>query len=169
MFESLNKFEIYRTKIPIPDYMIEKIYQVKEQDLGTPKTNIGGWHSKTFTPYKDYYNGRYKWTQEFIEHVLTIVNTKWPDTQFNRAWFNMSFLGGTNKWHDHGIHPIVGVFYIQVPDGSSSIEFEENGEFFSYLPAEGDFLVFPGKLQHRVLSHESSIDRISMAINFNSV
>ncbi len=167
MFESLEKFEIYKISIPLPEYMISSVYKTKELDQGTPKTNYGGWHSKTFTPYKDYYNGRYKWTKEFIEHIVDIVNYKWPNTKFNRAWFNMSFEGGTNRWHDHGDHPIVGVFYIQVPEGSSCIEFEKDGETFSYYPKVGDFLVFPGKLNHRVLSHNSKTDRISMAINFD--
>ena len=166
MFESLNIFEIYRTIIPVPDYMIEKIYQVKREDPGTPKTNYGGWHSKTFTPYKDYYNGRYKWTKDFLEHITSIVNTNWSGVKFDRAWFNLAHEGGNNRWHDHGQHPIVGVFYIQLPEGSSAIEFEQNTELFSYQPSVGDLLIFPGSLNHRVLSHNSKVDRISMAINF---
>jgi hypothetical protein len=167
MFESLEKFEIYKTCLALPEYMIEEVYKVKEFDQGITKTNYGGWHSKTFTPYKDYYNGRYQWTKEFIEYILEAVNSKWPNTKFNRAWFNISFEGGTNRWHDHGKHPIVGVFYIQVPNGSSCIEFEKDEEVFSYQPNVGDFLVFPGKLNHRVLSHNSKVDRISLAINFD--
>ncbi len=167
MFESLEKFDIYKTIVSIPDNMVESIYNLKKLDEGTSKTNYGGWHSKTFTPYKDYYNGRYKWTQEFIEQLLTIVRTKWASTEFNRAWFNLAYKGGTNRWHNHGEHPIVGVVYIQLPPGSSDIEFEQDSEKFTYSPKEGDFLVFPGSLQHRVLSHGSSIDRISMAVNFD--
>lgn len=166
MFEALDKFNIYKTRIAIPNNMVEQIYKLKNVDEGTPKTNYGGWHSKTFTPYKDYYNGRYKWTQHFIENITDTVKTKWPTVRFSRAWFNLSQEGGTNRWHDHGSHPLVSVFYIQVPEGSSSIEFEQNTEKFLYSPTEGDLLVFPGKLQHRVLTHNSKIDRISMAINF---
>jgi hypothetical protein len=158
MFELLEKFEIYKTHVPVPEYMITEIYKVKEFDLGTPKTNYGGWHSKTFTPYKDYYNGRYKWTKQFIEDSLKLVNSKWDAIRFDRAWFNMSHLGSTNRWHSHGGHPIVGVFYIQVPTGSSSIEFEKDGETYSYLPRVGDFLIFPGHLNHRVLSHNSELN-----------
>lgn len=167
MFESLNKFDIFKTIIDIPENTIEQIYQIKSFDIGTPKTNQGGWHSKTFTPYKEYYNGRYKWTKTIIENIVHITNTRWPGTKFNRAWFNLSYEGGTNRWHDHGAHTIVGVFYIQTPEGSSCIEFEKDNDTFSYLPSAGDFLVFPGKLRHRVLSHNSTTDRISMAINFD--
>lgn len=167
MFISLEKFDIFKTQIEIPNDMIEKIYQIKNFDPGTPKTNKGGWHSKTFTPYKDYYNGRYKWTKTILENILDTVNQKWPGTKFNRAWFNLSHQGGINRWHDHGEHPIVGVLYVQIPEGSSCIEFEQDEETFSYLPNPGDLLIFPGKLQHRVLSHNSEIDRISMAINFD--
>ncbi len=166
MFEQIHKFEIFKTKIDIPKNMIEKIYELKALDLGTSKTNKGGWHSKTFTPYKDYYNGRYKWTMGFIEDSMAKVNVKWPDVKFNRAWFNLSHFGGTNRWHDHGLHPIVSVTYIQVPENSSNIEFEKDNEIFSYSPSVGDFLVFPGNLKHQVISHNSDIDRISFAINF---
>ncbi len=167
MFESLNKFDIFKTTINLPEDVVEKVYLIKTFDPGTPKTNKGGWHSKTFTPYKDYYDGRYKWTKNLIEDILDKVNQKWTNTTFNRAWFNLSHQGGTNRWHDHGEHPIVGVLYIQIPQDSSSIEFEQEQETFRYLPSTGDFLVFPGKLRHRVLSHNSEIDRISMAINFD--
>lgn len=167
MFESLEKFDIFKIKVDLPDDILEMVYTTKKLDPGTPKTNKGGWHSKTFTPYKDYYNGRYKWTKGIIENILYLVNQQWPGTTFNRAWFNLSYQGGTNRWHDHGEHPIVGVLYLQIPAGSSCIEFEQDQETFSYLPSTGDFLVFPGKLKHRVLSHNSNIDRISMAINFD--
>lgn len=167
MFEPLGKFDIFRIQISIPNYMVERIYEVKKFDQGTPKTNQNGWHSKTFTPYKDYYNGRYKWTKEFLEQITNLVNNQWPGTKFNRAWFNLSYQGGTNRWHDHGSHPWVSVLYIQVPENSSEIEFEKDKELFSYMPSEGDFLVFPGKLNHRVKEHGSTVDRISMAINFD--
>jgi hypothetical protein len=167
MFKSLDKCEIYKTTISIPDYVTEKVYELKQLDEGTPKTNYGGWHSKTFTPYKDYYNGRYKWTQELIESLVCAVRTKWISAEFDRAWFNLAHQGGNNRWHNHGAHPIVGVLYIQLPEGSSGIEFENNSERFVYTPQIGDFLVFPGSLEHRVLDHDSPIDRISFAINFD--
>jgi hypothetical protein len=167
MFTSLDNFDIYKTKLDLPENIISNIYKIKQLDPGTPKTNKGGWHSKTFTPYKDYYNGIFKWTQPLIEQILDIVRSKWPSSEFNRAWFNLSYEGGTNRWHNHGAHPIVGVLYIQIPEGSSSIEFEQNQNFFQYMPSVGDLLIFPGKLQHRVLAHNSMIDRISMAINFD--
>jgi hypothetical protein len=167
MFEPLEKFEIFKTKIDIPDYLIEKMYELKKLDKGTPKTNRGGWHSKTFTPYKNYYNGRYTWTKEFLEHILKIVNSKWTGTRLNRAWFNLSPSGSTNRWHNHGTHPIVGVIYIKVPNDSGTIEFKNNDEIFSYLPNEGDFLVFPGSLEHQVLAGKNTEDRISLAINFD--
>ena len=167
MFESLDKFEIYRARVEIPSDMIDQIYRLKELDKGTPKTNQGGWHSKTFTPYKDYYNGRYKWTKDYLEYLTGLVNSQWPGTKFGRAWFNLSYQGGTNRWHDHGAHALVSVLYVQIPENSSEIEFEKNREIFSYAPAEGDFLVFPGRLSHRVKEHGNEQHRISMAINFD--
>lgn len=167
MFELLHDFQIYKTKIAIPDYLLEGVYELKKIDDGTPKTNNGGWHSKTFTPYKDNYNGRYKWTKTFIDDITAVVNTKWNDVKFNRAWFNLSPSGSTNKWHDHGSHPVVGVLYIEVPDNSGEIEFRKDKDYFSYLPTKGDFLIFPGPLEHAVKAGTNTTDRLSLAINFS--
>ena len=84
----------------------------------------------------------------------------------SRSWFNINSTGNSNNWHHHGGHPMVGVFYIQVPKNSGSIEFQKNEEVFSYLPSVGDFLLFSGNLNHRVLENQSTEDRISLAINF---
>ena len=165
--EKIHHFNIFRTHYTVDDNLINQIYNLKHLDLGTPKSNIGGWHSKTFTPYKDYYNGRYKWTTNIIESLTSIVRLTWPNVIFNRAWFNMSYPGGTNRWHDHGSHPIVSVLYIKTPNPCSPIEFRQDSELFQYQPNAGDFLVFPGTLEHRVLENESTDERISMAINFS--
>jgi hypothetical protein len=169
MMELIHHFKIYKTRVEIPADFIDSIYKLKEAEAVSilQKTNIGGWHSKTFTPYKDYYNGRYKWTTNIIESLTSIVQHTWPNVIFNRAWFNMSYPGGTNRWHDHGSHPIVSVLYIKTPTPCSSIEFRQDSELFQYRPIAGDFLVFPGTLEHRVLENESIDERISMAINFS--
>jgi hypothetical protein len=164
--QKIHDFDIWHTTQPIDDDLIDKIYRLKELDPGTPKTNQGGWHSKTFTPYKDYYNGRYKWTQHLIESLMAQAQQHDGSIQFSRAWFNMSYPGGTNRWHDHGEHKWVSVFYIKTPEPCSAIEFRKDTAVFVYVPKAGDFLVFPGSLEHRVLENQTDSDRISFAINF---
>lgn len=162
-----SNFNIWKTNTVIPENTIEKMYALKELDEGNSRTNIGGWHSRTFTPYRDYYNGRYQWTTTLIEPIVEIVNKQWNDAKFSRAWFNLSGPGGTNKWHDHGQHSIVSVLYILTPEGGGNIEFRKDTEVFSYKPTAGDFLVFPGYLEHRVLENNAPTDRISLAVNFD--
>jgi len=163
-----DEFNISKKVLSVPAGLVENIYELKKLDLGTPKTNYGGWHSKTFTPYRDYYNGRYKWTAPIIELLIDNTRDVMPNLKLSRAWFNLSYEGSNNRWHDHGKHPLVCVYYIQVPPMSSDIEFRKNNQTFSYTPSEGDFLMFPGHLEHRVQTHKSYIDRISLAINLDS-
>jgi hypothetical protein len=163
--ELIHHFKIYRTRLNVPEDLIEKIYRLKEiEPSDVPqKTNVGGWHSKSFTPYKEYYNGRYQFSKSIIDQLVSQQNYK-----FDKAWFNLNGPGGTNKWHNHGTSPVVSVFYIQTPNPCSDIEFKKNNELFSYTPRAGDFLVFPGELEHRVLENQSTEDRISLAINFSA-
>ncbi len=166
--QKIHNFDIWKSSLTVDADLIERIYHLKSIDEGKSKSNIGGWHSYTFTPYKDYYNGRYKWTSDLIESLSLIVLQHYPNVEFNRAWFNMSYPGGTNKWHSHGEHPVVSVFYVKTPTPCSCIEFKKDEQIFQYLPSAGDFLVFPGSLEHRVLENTSTEDRISFAINFNN-
>jgi hypothetical protein len=58
----------------------------------------------------------------------------------------------------------VGVLYVQVPGGD--IEFRRGGAYWCETPKQGDLLMFPGKLDHRVLPNLSTDYRISIAFNF---
>ena len=163
--ELIHHFKIYKTKVEIPADFIEKIYKLKDLEAKDipQKTNVGGWHSKTFTPYRDYYGGMYQFSASLIS---TLVPGQ--EYEFDKAWFNLNGPGGTNHWHDHGTSPVVSVLYIKVPSPCSNIEFRKGSEFFSYAPSSGYFLVFPGDLEHRVLENPANEDRISLAINFRN-
>jgi hypothetical protein len=163
--ELIHHFNIYKTRLAVPEKLIENIYKLKDiEPTDIPqKTNVGGWHSKSFTPFRDYYNGIYHFSKLIIEQLISTQNYK-----FDKAWFNLNQPGGTNNWHHHGASPVVSVFYIKTPNPCSNIEFKKENEIFSYTPLAGDFLVFPGDLEHRVLENTSTEDRISLAINFSA-
>lgn len=163
--ELIHHFKIYKTRLDVPESLIENIYRLKEIEPNDipQKTNIGGWHSKTFSPYRDYYNRRYQFSKSIIDQLVSKQTYK-----FDKAWFNLNYPGGTNSWHHHGSSPVVSVFYIKTPAPCSDIEFRIDEKTFAYSPVAGDFLVFPGSLEHRVLENKSAEDRISLAINFSA-
>jgi len=169
MLELIHHFKIYKAVYTVPDQLISDLYAYKETDEGLRKTSLGGWHSKTFNLTKKYDSRSYEWTRNTVSALEDIVKQTWAEVYFDRGWFNINGLGAGNRWHDHGEHPVVGVFYIKVPKNSGSIEFCLNNETFAVTPTTGDFIVFPGNLQHRVLESKSNETRISMAVNFNKV
>jgi hypothetical protein len=79
-------------------------------------------------------------------------------------WFNVNTLGEYTGWHAHHRWDTVGVLYVSVPAGD--IEFRQGGAYWTETPHQGDLLVFPGKLDHRVRPNNSEQVRISIAFNF---
>jgi hypothetical protein len=160
--------DIWKRNLNLSNDEISYIYQLKEKDpVGYKKSNYGGWHSRSFVYTKQYNRRDYSWIIPTMQIIEKEVNESLSH-YISRSWFNINSTGNSNNWHHHGLHPIVGVFYIQVPENSGNIEFQKNEENFSYFPINGDFLLFPGNLNHRVLENKSTEDRISLAINFSA-
>ena len=166
--ELLHNFDIWKSTVEIPLDIKENIYALQQRDPGNTKSNYGGWHSTSWSHIKKYSGRDWSWISPTMEKLLSIVSTKW-DYPFNRGWFNINKFGDSNNWHHHGQHPIVSVFYIQVPEDSGSIEFRKDNETFIYKPQDGDYIIFPGDLEHCVTESRSIEDRISMAVNFTKV
>jgi hypothetical protein len=166
--ETINqRFDIWKTTVEIPSEVIAKVYELQQKDpIGYKKSNYGGWHSRSFV-YTQKYNRRdYSWIVDSLTKISQLMEEK--NYQYSRSWFNINSTGNSNNWHHHGEHPFVGVLYISVPENSGDIEFEKDGEYFSYSPKAGDFVAFPGTLMHRVLENQSTENRISLAINFSA-
>jgi hypothetical protein len=166
--ELLNEhFDIWKSTVAIPKDVTSHVYELQKKDpVGYKKSNYGGWHSRSFV-YTQKYNRRdYSWIVETIQTVDIQMQEK--GYCFSRSWFNINSTGNSNNWHHHGEHPFVGVLYISVPENSGDIEFRKNGTSYSYAPKAGDFVAFPGTLEHRVLENKSLDNRISLAINFSA-
>lgn len=97
------------------------------------------------------------------------------------GWVNYQDRGGFNHFHVHGTAALAGAFYLQVPEGSGDIIFRDprpgialvglkgNGancqSVTGHTPRVGEFVVFPGWLEHGVDPHAAATPRISIAIN----
>ncbi len=116
----------------------------------------GTWHSRRIK------HNPYSWFDSTFNRVSGSIG----DLKIDEWWFNCGEPGDEYRWHAHTSHPWVAVLYIQTPENSGGIEFRRQGEFQVFQPSAGDFLVFSGNLEHRVLKNNSTDFRISAAFNF---
>jgi hypothetical protein len=91
-------------------------------------------------------------------------------------WININGKGSYNEKHNHmGTSPnskkqsiLSGVFYLNIPNGDSGniIFSEKNGNEISIKPDNGDLLLFPPEMIHRVEPNNTNEERISIAFNY---
>jgi uncharacterized protein (TIGR02466 family) len=152
---------------------------------GRDQSNIGGWQSEDLyyrniinTPLQIYFDLlRPPVNQAFqalgVERVHALTN----------IWININQPGSINKEHIHPRSSLSGVFYLT--KNNSSIIFSRNHDIpwfhlrnlnsnnrtkhsfyeVSYTPQQGQFIIFPSWLTHRVQPNQSDCDRISIAFN----
>lgn len=77
-------------------------------------------------------------------------------------------LESTNT-HHHGQHEMAFVYYVSVPKGAGDIVFEIEHLIRPIHPKEGELLVFPGWLKHRVSKNMSDSIRISISGNLRRI
>ena len=126
---------------------------ILEQRRLTPRYRDGrGWQSypQTGQPFP--------WFESVYQQVVG------QEGAVDTWWFNVSTTGEYTNWHAHVRWLKVAVLYVTVPSGA--IEFKDGASYWCETPKQGDLLVFPGKLTHRVRPNTSTEQRISIAFNF---
>jgi len=110
------------------------------------------------------------------------------DVKLNNFWFNVNHRGNYNNIHNHQYGIISGVLYIQIPNGDcGGITFKRKDDELQYYlpphtpekeyniltssqftiqPKEGNLILFPSWLQHRVEPSHSDNARVSMSFNY---
>jgi hypothetical protein len=127
--------------------------QIQQQrDLNPRDRGIRGWQSRTYTDQP------FAWFESVYRAVEAEQGT------IDSWWFNVNTPGEYTGWHAHDRWHKVAVLYVSVPGGD--IEFRQGGAYWRETPQQGDLLVFPGSLEHRVLPNTSNEVRISVAFNF---
>lgn len=126
---------------------------ILEQRRLNPQDRAGrGWQSKA---YQD---------QPFDWFASTYKAVEAKAGEIDSWWMNVNTPGEYTGWHAHNRWTRVGVLYVSVPAGD--IEFRQGGAYWTETPKQGDLLVFPGELTHRVRPNNSEQVRISIAFNF---
>ena len=140
-------------QLNFPSSLGDEIVALRKQDT----RNLGsrGWQSNPYTSQP------FSWFAEVYHSVEQHLGT------IDSFWFNVNTHGEGTGWHSHSRYKTVAVLYISVPSGD--IEFRQGEAYWTETPKAGDLLVFPGSLEHRVLSNDSTDYRISIAFNVSPV
>lgn len=159
----------------VPEYqeLLPLCDKLRRQDpKGKAASNMGGWHSQ--------------W-QEIPELIRKYI----PFPNFRGiAWYmvNVNLQGNCN--HHHPQNDWAGVLWLKVPPNAAKLEFEHPDCFaqydaiqsihdnnptiqqqtyyhkaYSFVPKEGQLLMFPSSLRHRVYFSNTNEERISMSFN----
>ena len=167
--------------------LINFVYEEREKDSkGLNFSNMGGWQSQP--TYKDYNNIL---LSTVADTVRTYFNNNVLDMSkeivFEGLWMNINKKGDYNATHDHPNCHMAGVFWINSPVGGGNFECQSphsytsgpemmvyTSEFrektncygsYGFFPTEGDIMLFPASLNHRVTPNQSDEDRISSSFN----
>ena len=138
---------------------------VRQKDpVGNVLTNMGGWQSQSI--YED------TLITDSLYKVFKHRNHFTSELKIINHWININGPGSWNALHEHPQCDLAGVFYIDVPENSGQIMFENlpyrNQNIQKFIkPVKGLILLFPAHARHAVLPNESNEDRISVSFNIN--
>jgi uncharacterized protein (TIGR02466 family) len=105
--------------------------------------------------------------------------------KLDNIWVNVLEPGGSHSGHIHPHCILSGTYYVRVPDGASSLKFEdprlpmmmaapspredadeEHRRFIYVAPKAGDLLLWESWLRHEVPPNRAASSRISVSFNF---
>lgn len=129
-------------------------------------------------------------TSQVAEFVKILTGLDTHSIHIDSSWINFGETGDQQYEHDHiGGSDISGVYYIHVPPDSGDIKFKNPITQFryieghcvnaipfwhrnsftrpdtSYIPSDGELILFPSFLRHRVMPNRSEETRITLAFN----
>ena len=164
------------------------IYELYEKDKkGLERSNRGGWHSKNFIlTVQDSIQQEFAIkAQEYI--LSTFQNLGWKTKNKNirikEMWAIINKKNDFNVIHTHPNCYLSAAYYVKAPEHCGNFKVESpniakrhaspeianqnelNVEVASINISEGDLLLFPAYLPHKVGKNESNEDRIVISFN----
>jgi len=112
---------------------------------------------------------------EFAKECAFALDRK---PKLDSLWANLLKSSGHHSGHIHPHSMISGTFYVEVPQGSGPIRFEDPrlplmmaapqrpGTFFTIDPRPGMLLMWESWLRHEVLTGNGKGERLSISFNF---
>lgn len=121
--------------------------------------------------------------KRYVRALEWDVNIK--HLKLSSMWANIMPQGAHHSFHLHPHSVISGTYYIQIPPGSSSLQFEDPRlsrrmasppllekrlkNHYSLQPQAGDLVLFESWLRHQVPTQKSLKPRISVSFNYDWV
>jgi uncharacterized protein (TIGR02466 family) len=103
--------------------------------------------------------------------------------QYENAWASIYPKGAYVARHNHGTAHWSGVYYVEVPDETAKICFDDPKEYslshephgfkfrgrmqHTFVPTPGTLLLWPGYLNHSSLPNNSDLNRTIISFNIN--
>ena len=174
----------------INEELLTYVYNLYEEDnIGVKKSNINGWHSKSFDQ-----NDKNNIPNKFLTHI----NNHIKDVFENYGWvFDTSKIKCTSMWaiinkkgnfnieHTHSNNYLSAAYYVKAPENcgnfkasnpniisrniypKSNQSTELNSNSASIKIREGDLIIFPAYLPHSVEENNSNEDRVIISFNLD--
>ena len=166
----------------------EFIYKLHDKDRnGLERSNKGGWHSKNFElAIEDSIQKKFAIiAQPYILNVFQNYGwkTENKNIRIKAMWAIINKDGDFNVLHTHPNCYLSAAYYVKAPENCGRFQLENpniakrhfypeikvknelNTEGAGIDISEGDLLIFPGYLPHKVGKNESSKDRIVISFN----
>ena len=166
----------------------EYAYRLQSEDKdGLERSNKGGWHSENFELIiKGSIQNRFALIlQKYILRVFQ--NNGWKTENKNirikEMWAIINKTGDFNVVHTHPNCYLSAAYYVKAPEKCGRFQIENpniakknfypeikiknelNVQVAGIEIEEGDLLIFPGYLPHKVRANESNEDRIVISFN----
>ena len=144
-----------KSKISVDRNIAKEVVKLYRDPKHARGHRYGTWHSPRIR------SNPYPWFESTFTRVVTASNLT-----VDEWWFNCGAPGDEYRWHTHTPYKWAGVLYIQTPENSGGLEFNQDQERYTHTPQAGEFLLFSGNLAHRILKNRSEDFRISVGFNF---
>ena len=173
----------------VKDKLIDFVYDEYRKDPdGIDRSNEDGWHSNNDFHFhenilRDFIIGN-------LNKYFSSSNDIFLDNfqyKLTGLWMNINGNGGYNNSHIHPDSHLSGVFWLQLPQNSGGIVFQNASYFnrfkeigiynegfikqmilypeYKLFPGSGKIILFPSSLYHCVQQNKSDEDRISVSFN----
>ena len=164
------------------------IYSLQSKDQeGLKRSNKGGWHSENFQ-LTDQNSIQFKFALKVQEYILNAFqNFGWKiknkNIRISEMWAIINKKNDFNVIHTHPNCYLSAAYYVKAPNNCGKFEIEHpniakkyafpeietknelNLEVASIEIKEGDLLLFPSYLPHKVSQNFSDEDRIVISFN----
>jgi len=185
--ESVFKYKFEKFENFNPE-LSNYIYNLNKSDkAGVTKSNRGGWHSEDFD-LRDSNSIQVKFALELQKYILnTFKELGWKTEnkkiQILSMWAIINKKDDFNVIHSHPNCLLSAAYYVKAPKDCGRFQIENPNSIKKHITPEivnknehnvllagveideGDLIIFPGYLPHKVARNQSDEDRIVISFN----